>query len=695
MFITSREKSIIDLIVRTSGKHTAQSLAAFLNVSVRTIQRDLKSIDKLLQQFQLELTRTSSDGLVIDGKNEHIYRLMQHLSSLNPTDETPEERKLYLLITLLQDGPSFKTQVLAKQLGVSTATLSAYLDDLAAWLEKFRVRLSRKRGVGVELYAQESDKRKALAGYFSVHFHEELIEQLYLLQKGNQVEGPVLGYFSPQYLLEVDTLVSRTINKGQTRLADSDYIGLVIHICITMQRAENQYPIEERDQYVDKSSMEYRGMKQICEELTQKYVLPLTGRDVRFLSVILKGSKLQAADAIEYDSIMLGRLIKNVIADVSKQLHVHLSDDFSLFQGLLAHMEPSLFRLQQGMELFNPLTEDIKRKYPVLFMAVKNSLEEQFQDVRFPDEEVAFIVLHFGSALLMNEEKASIEAVVVCPTGIGASKMLASRIQQEIPEIQKVEILSINDFQHADVESFDIVISTVRLPFTEFDYILVSPLLSEEDTEAIHDFLQRNLEKMTSKKHYLRPADESGSVNQTEQPAIQDLLKEIKEVHSSIEGILANLRVYRQQQTADHRAVLGRMVEQAEADNLLDDSQKIVEELEERENRGGLGIPGTNMGLYHCRDDHIHELIFQVSHLEQPCTIKGMDGQEVQMKNLLLMLAPDSMSPREQEVLSLISTSIIENDVAMMIFSSSNEAMIRKKLEDLFLDYLQNNLIKE
>ncbi len=59
------------------------------------------------------------------------------------------------------------------------------------------------------------------------------------------------------------------------------------------------------------------------------------------------------------------------------------------------------------------------------------------------------------------------------------------------------------------------------------------------------------------------------------------------------------------------------------------------------------------------------------------------------------MLAPSSLTVREQEILSLISTSLIENDIAMMIFSSSNEDLIRKKIEDVFLEYLQTNLIKE
>ncbi|MFG6117746.1 BglG family transcription antiterminator [Thalassobacillus sp. B23F22_16] len=698
MFITSREKSIIDLIVRTSGKHTVHSLSSFLNVSVRTIQRDLKSIEKVLQQFDLELNRTADDGLFIGGKNEQIFRLIQTLTGVDPTDETPEERKLSLLITLLHEGPLIKKQVLANELGVSGATLSTYLDELSDWLKKFSIILTRKRGVGVKLIAEESNKRHALASYFLVYFYEELIENLYLLeQEEEEKKEKILGYFSPVYLRVIDKLVNQKINKGQTRLADSDYIGLIVHICLTIQRTQNDFLLPEEYQAASEDTDEFQLIQTIGRELKEELSIPITTSDVHFLTIILRGSKVQAAEVVYYDSVLLGKLIKDVIKDVSSMLHVDLSDDFSLFQGLLAHMEPSIFRLKQQLELFNPLTEEIKRKYPVLFMAVKKALEKEFKDIDFPDDEIAFIVLHFGSALLMQEEKVKIKAVIVCPTGIGASKMLASRIQKELAEITDVEILSIKDFQTANLDEHELVISTVRLPFTNLDYILVSPLLSEKDIGFIQSYLENNLEKLTSKNQYLNSDAQQDIPPKTEtnQQDVKSLLQDIKDVQSSMDAILNNLSVYRMQTDGDHWEVLGEMVEQAEQEGLLTDAPNVMSQLAERERKGGLGIPNTNMGLFHCRDEGIHELIFRVSHLEQPCEIKGMDGQPMHMKNLLLMLAPENLSNREQEILSLISTSLIESEVAMMIFSSSNEAMIRKKLEDLFLVYLKNNLIKE
>ncbi|MGF2614206.1 transcription antiterminator [Rossellomorea vietnamensis] len=692
MLITSREKSIIDLIIRTSGKHTVATLSDYLHVSGRTIQRNLKSVEKILKEYDLELKRTTNEGLFIEGRNEQIFRLIQKLTDIVPTDETPEERKLHLLVTLLHEGPYFKKQVLANQLGISTATLTVYLDELAIWLSKFSVVITRKRGVGVEVAATEANKRHALAAFFLVHFYEDIIESLYLIQKGQHLNEMVLAYFSPEYLLLADQAANPLLSKEQTKLIDSDYTGLIVHICLTIQRIQNGFILEEANVQKIQYDHEYQVMKKICDELREILSVPISSSDVHFLSVVLKGSKVQAADSIDYDSILLGQHIKKVILEVSSKLNVDLSDDFSLYQGLIAHMEPSIFRLKQRMESFNPLTDEIKKKYPVLFSAVKISLENQFKDIHFPDGEIAFVVLHFGSALVMNEEKVRIQAVVVCPTGIGTSKMLASRIQKEIAEINSVEILSLTDFQSADIREYDIVISTVRLPFTDIDYILVNPLLSEKDIEFIQNYLQNNLEKLTRNDKYLKPVEREKEAGMDERPQVRSLLQEIKEIHTSIESILDNYRFYRKGHAGSHFTVLEEMVKQAEKDGLLLNSDKVLHELKERERKGGLGIPNTNMGLFHCRSEGIGELVFQIAHLKEPCMIVGMDGAEMPMKSLLLMLAPASMNKREQEIVSMISTSLIEDEQSMMIYSSSNGEMIQKKLEELFLDYLQNNL---
>ena len=691
MFVTVREKSIIELVTRMSAKHTVNSLATYLDVSARTIQRDLKSVDKLLEGFGLTMKRNAADALFIDGNNEKIYRLMQKLAASSAPEATPEEKKLRLLIILMEEGAFFKKQVLSNQLGISTTTLTSYLDELANWLRKFSVTLSRQRGVGVEVAGEEAHKRHALAAYFLIHFYEELIESLYYLQQGKTQDEKVLGYFHPAYLASANRLVGEHISDEQIRLADSDYTGLVVHLALALQRTEKGLLLE-KDQPAAERNGEYHVIQAICADLQEQLGVGLTERDIEFLTVVLKGSKIQASNVLYYDSVLLGKLVKNMIRDVSAQLGVDLTKDFSLYQGLLAHMEPLIFRLKQKLESFNPLTDEIKKKYPMLFLAVKQTLETEFDDLEFSADEVAFIVLHFGSALLMNEERVQIDAVVVCPTGIGTSKMLASRIQKELPEIDTVKILSIHDFEHANFQDYDLVISTIRLPVTDVDYLMVSPLLNEQDISHIENYLQHNIQKVTRNKQYL-PSDDVAEAGRKHRPNLRRLLSDIKQVQTGMEAILEHFKVVNMR-GADYWQVLSDVLDGLEADGLLD-AESTLRQLKDRETKGGLGIPGTNMALFHCRDESVRQLTFQVVHLDTPSAVKGMDGRDVYMTNLLLMLTPVELSAREQEIMSLISSSLIESEASMMIFSSSNEGVIRGKLEELFYEYLQNNLMKE
>lgn len=696
MYITSREKAIIELIVKTSGKHTAASIAAYLNVSGRTIQRDLKAVEKILDSFALQLVRNIDKGLMIEGKNEQIFRLIQYLMNIDPIDQTPQEKKLLLLISLVQEE-SYKIQTLANDLGVSITTITIYLDEMSEWLRHFNVQITRKRGVGVDLNGSESNKRRALASYILLHFNEELMESLFLLENEKSFQEVILFYFRPDYLFAINREVNTTFKHLQQSLAYSDYIGLIVHICITMQRTEGSFLLEEDADFLNEQTNEYNLIREICQRIELSFSVEFTKDDVLFLAAILRGSKLQAVDIVPYDSVVLSKRIKNVIEHVSSQIHVDLTKDFSLYQGLLAHMEPSLYRIKQEMGLFNPLKEEIKRKYPFLFLAVKNSVEKYFIDIpHFPDDEIAFIVLHFGSALVMQEEELSIKALVVCPTGIGTSKLLASRIKKKIVGIGSIEIKSIKEMQQQNnLSSYDLIISTVKLPFTNLDYILVSPLLSEENIVTIRNFIRDNIETITENKNYLKTTPKKAYAASFTSVTLGELLQEIKDVYQSIQSVLNNFCVYRMPHLKGHKLILEEMVKLAEKNGLLIDSSDVLESIEARERKGGLGIQNTGLALFHCRNKNVHELIFQVSHLEQPILVKGMDGKNMYMKNVLLMLAPEELSVREQEIVSLISTSLIENHDTILIFSSANEEMIRTKLESIFLDYLHTNILKE
>ncbi|MFY4776673.1 BglG family transcription antiterminator [Metabacillus sp. RGM 3146] len=696
MFVTSREKAIIELMIKTSGKHTAHSIADYLNVSVRTVQRDLKNIEHLLERFELKLVKSNEKGLSVTGKNEHIFRLIQTLVSIQPIDLSAEERKLLILLQLLDKQDSLKLAPLANDLGISVTTLVTYLDELTASLSSYGIKLTRKRGIGVDILATEDAKRKALANYYLLNFNEELIENLFrLAEKEGEENSRILHFFTPYYLKKTDEWLSE-LNEGYQKLADNDYIGLLVHLCITLQRNEQGFflPDKEMDQYT-KEFEEYRLMEQLAGKIQLELSIPLHASDISFLALIWRGSKVQGADYLYYDSVTIGRSLKHVIQIVSDQLHVDLTADFSLFQGLLAHLEPSLFRIRQGLSSFNPLTEDIKKKYPVLFMAVKQGLESEFEDISFPDEETAYIVLHFGSALELMKEAVPIKALVVCPTGIGTSKMLASRIKKEIAEISSVQIASLREIQEMNIKSFDLIISTVRLPLIIQDYVLVNPLLRDEDITSIRIQLSESIQQLTKNHQYTAQGEKEKNEPEGERPSLANILQNMDDIQTSMKAILRNLRVSVKENSGDYRVLLKEMVSECLEEGLVADEDSVYEQLLYREKQAGLGIPGTSMALFHCRHENVKEMVFRIVHLHVPYTLMGMDRKEMKVRNILLLIAPETLRVKQLEILSMISTAIVESPENMLVFSSSNELIIRKKLEETFYEFLQNTLVKE
>uniref|UniRef100_UPI001C30FFAD PRD domain-containing protein n=1 Tax=Bacillus sp. GbtcB15 TaxID=2824760 RepID=UPI001C30FFAD len=77
-------------------------------------------------------------------------------------------------------------------------------------------------------------------------------------------------------------------------------------------------------------------------------------------------------------------------------------------------LEPAINRVKENNEMYNPMTEQIKRDYFLLYKAVEEGMEKFFPGHLFSDDEIAFIVLHFSSALAIKRVGEKIKALIVC-----------------------------------------------------------------------------------------------------------------------------------------------------------------------------------------------------------------------------------------------------------------------------------------
>src|SRR5699024_9896519 len=76
-------------------------------------------------------------------------------------------------------------------------------------------------------------------------------------------------------------------------------------------------------------------------------------------------------------------------------------------------------------------------------------------------------------------------------SGIGTAKMLATKLQKQIPEIRQVENKSLFDLEQTDLETYDMIVSTIPLKGIEKDYIIATPMLEQTAVQKIEKTVRR------------------------------------------------------------------------------------------------------------------------------------------------------------------------------------------------------------
>lgn len=146
LYISGRERKILLHLLTTIEEVTVKDLAEILEVSERTIHRDLKKIEHTLANYHLKLIKKMGLGLRIEGKSKDKEQLQSIITGEATTDFTPEERRAIILTMLLEKREPIKLFTLAHELGVTSATVSSDLKHLEDELQSFDLIVVRKKG---------------------------------------------------------------------------------------------------------------------------------------------------------------------------------------------------------------------------------------------------------------------------------------------------------------------------------------------------------------------------------------------------------------------------------------------------------------------------------------------------------------------------------------------------------------------
>ncbi|WP_424475316.1 BglG family transcription antiterminator [Oceanobacillus kimchii] len=690
LYLSSRERHILKILLEAEKEMPVKDIADQLGVSIRTIHREIKKTEKVLEDYQLNLIKKTGTGIIIQGSLENKNVLQQAIEELSSAELTEEERQVILLYTLLQFRDPVKLFHLATELNVTIAMVSQDLNKLESQVKSFGLSLIRKKGYGVRIEGDEARKRSVLSHLISRHidpfqYVEKLKERIQEdVAKSDTISARLLGLVDADKLDKIEEQIQRMRHQLPYDLADSAYIGLVVHLALAIERLQKGDTIHFDDGYKEqiKDKQEYKIAAEIIDHLEEAFSLSIPEDEIGYITMHLMGAKLRENQnyLLEESSMDIAYKAKELIRFVSNEMNIDVTTNNRFLNDLTTHLKPAVYRLKQQMNINNPMIDEIKKDYVELFEVVDKAIQHVFPNIAFPDEEIGYIVLHFAATFLQTDSQSDIKVLVICSSGIGTSKMLASKLKNTFPEISIANHQSLFDLNEETLSGYDVIVSTVALEDINRSYVLISPLLTDEEARKIKVELRKS--KITA------PIKKQQMERRNSQDDFVAKLYSMQLYSKAMIQLINNLKVTTLAKNTDmlsYLQLIGKEIEQAE---IVTQADFILEKLVEREQQGGLGIPLSQLALFHTRSEWVQGPYLRVYELEQPIYLKGMDNTPMMIKRILLMLAPQSSDSEVLNILSFISGLFIQKEENIRIFEYGTEEDIHQFLANEFQNFM-------
>ena len=674
-----RMKQILQVLLEQNKEISVKNLAEQVGVSKRTVQRELGYVDRSLKKYGVSFHSRTGVGVWLTGDDGARAELAAALTESGDYDAgNREERRRRLILEILKEKGLKKLFYYSSQFGVSEATVSADLAEAEKWLKRYGLRVSRKPGSGVSVEGTEENYRRAIRAFISENIDTRTMKEAY--EGGIARSYDILGRESISRILNQDIVrrvidcIMRVDDPQIQTLTENSYMGLVIHISIAVNRImKNEVIDEEEPPQKEKKDGAYRLAEAIVSELEKEFEIEIPKVELSYICLHIRGSKHEkvewdAAAGRTIDSQEIRQTVNRMIDAFGGENAYLLKQDDEFIQGLLAHLQPTLVRLLGGMQIRNPVLDEIKTNYADIYercLSVSKVLED-FTGKKVPEEETGFLTVHFGAALVRlegrNEQIRKVHIGVVCSSGIGISRLMATKLKHVFQGRISIATYGKNDVTPFVAGKTDFFVSSISLENVDTPVVYVNPLLNEKDMEQIRAMIFQ----------YERTPEVSG-----EAEGFSRELEEINIMAAQINAVIKYMEFFKVDNYITFDELLIAVGEKLSP--YRDQGEMIQEDIRRREKISSQIFAEFGFALLHTRTKGVVRPSFTV------CMTKDLkpflDPYFRNIQVVFIMLLPaDSNVKTNSAILGYISTVLIEDPAFMDTVLTGNRENIRRAL---------------
>lgn len=486
------------LIIEKLAEHnnelvTSKALAASTGMSERSVKTYLKEVADFCEQNSMTLDRKPGKGMKPCFSDAQIGKILD-VAGRKSAAVSQKKRQNYISYILLSGWDTYTYALFSEELNVSKNVIMDDINELDAELLLYGIKVHRTAGYGIYATGSELDIRKAMRHFCRYPISDKQVIKTDDHRLSRRAAEVIANNFRSVNLSMAVDMIHHVERRFDIIFTDYTFQMLAEYIAIALFRVDVEKELKsgEQEQQVQKNGFimtEHENMaKEAAGFLERHHGISLAQPEIMYLAMLFSCAEGQNRVVMSCEESL--SIEDEMIVYLSNLLAANLIENELLRESMRSFLPGSIARTHFGIEIDNPFLSDITQSYASLFTVcfTVSRYYEKYTGAMPSENEIAFIALQVGGALHRNP--MTVRAVLIGAAGYATGSIIAGKIENRVPDVKIVSILSSDRIEHIDEYDCDLILSTIDTQadiHNDMRFLYVSPLISAQDEKNIRN----------------------------------------------------------------------------------------------------------------------------------------------------------------------------------------------------------------
>lgn len=486
------------LIIEKLAEHnnelvTSKALAASTGMSERSVKTYLKEVADFCEQNSMTLDRKPGKGMKPCFSDAQIGKILD-VAGRKSAAVSQKKRQNYISYILLSGWDTYTYALFSEELNVSKNVIMDDINELDAELLLYGIKVHRTAGYGIYATGRELDIRKAMRHFCRYPISDKQVIKTDDHRLSRRAAEVIANNFRSVNLSMAVDVIHHVERRFDIIFTDYTFQMLAEYIAIALFRVDVEKALKPDE--LDLSNQKNRFImtehehmaKEAAGFLDRHHGISLSQPEIMYLAMLFSCAEGQNRVVMSCEEAL--SIEDEMIVYLSNLLAANLIENELLRESMRSFLPGSIARTHFGIEIDNPFLSDITQSYASLFTVcfTVSRYYEKYTGAMPSENEIAFIALQVGGALHRNP--MTVRAVLIGAAGYATGSIIAGKIENRVPDVRIVSILSSDRIEHIDEYDCDLILSTIDTQadiHKDMRFLYVSPLISAQDEKNIRN----------------------------------------------------------------------------------------------------------------------------------------------------------------------------------------------------------------